>query len=89
MPLKSKNASSIEYISYAGTSLATMSKTLLDISPYRAKFDEKRGILCQSTRYLFLKIGSPILRPRDLDSLDLAITHPSLLESTATGFFAR
>jgi hypothetical protein len=37
---------------------------------------------------LFLKIGSPILRPNAFASFDLAIIQPSLLERTAIGLFS-
>ena len=59
------------------------------MSPYRAKFDEKRCMLCLLTSSLFLNIGSPILSPKAFDSFDRAMTHPSLFESTATGLFSR
>jgi len=84
-PSRVRNASSMEYISMSSASGLMVSITLRDISPYRAKLDEKTCTPCRSKRSAHLKAGAPILIPMAFDSLLRAITHPSLFDSTTTG----
>ena len=55
------------------------------MSPYRVKFAENTFTLFRSKRYLYSYAFAPIGIPNSLASFDLAITHPSLFDSTTTG----
>ena len=84
-----KNASSILYISISGTNPVTIDITLLLISPYNLKFEEKTSTLFSLNIFLYLNAGAPIGIPRDFASLLRAITQPSLLDKTTIGLLIK
>ena len=84
-PLNFINASSILYISTSGTCLAIIDITLLLISPYNVKLEEKIWTLFFCKISLYLNAGAPMGIPSDFASLLLAITHPSLFDKITSG----
>ena len=63
--------------------------TRFDMSPYRAKFEEKTATWWRLRKSRTWKTGAPILMPRAFASFDLAMMHPSLFDRTTRGRLSR
>ena len=88
-PGRTAKASSMEYSWTSGEKRMRIFITRFDMSPYRAKFEEKTATWWRLRKSRTWKTGAPILMPRAFASFDLAMMHPSLFDRTTRGRLSR